>query len=204
MASTKTIVSSDEESDVNDSQGGIEFCPVGVGIRNKHPNPNQNAIADDDDDDDDDDYSIVPLGDGYFCDEEECNQLENWYMCCITGIPAVGMPRSTEKWISYIIDNHKVAIFSKSECPVCETTIALLKEMVVEEDVVVLELDMMRTSDGFDFTNELFNRTAQTSFPNVFVMQQHIGDNDDTQAAKSNGQLENLLGIYRKYIKSTT
>jgi hypothetical protein len=29
----------------------------------------------------------------------------------------------------------------------------------------------------------------------VFVMQQHIGDNDDTQAAESNGQLENLLGI---------
>jgi hypothetical protein len=29
----------------------------------------------------------------------------------------------------------------------------------------------------------------------VFVMQQHIGDSDDTQAAKSNGQLENLLEI---------
>jgi glutaredoxin 3 len=203
-------VSSDEETDTTDIEGGIEFCPVGVTFRNKHPNPNQNAIADDDDDDDDevndddddndDDYnssrSVVPLGYGYFCDEEECNRLENWYMCCITGIPAVGMPRSTKTWISYIINNHNVVIFSKSECPVCETTKALFKDMGVEEDVdVVLELDLMRTGDRKDFSNELFIRTSQRTFPNVFVMQQHIGDNDDTQAAESNGQLENLLGI---------
>jgi glutaredoxin 3 len=203
-------VSSDEETDTTDIEGGIEFCPVGVTFRNKHPNPNQNAIADDDDDDDDevndddddndDDYnssrSVVPIGYGYLCSEEECDRLGNWHMCCIKGIPADGMPSSTKTWISYIINNHNVVIFSKSECPVCETTKALFKDMGVEEDVdVVLELDLMRTGDRKDFSNELFIRTSQRTFPNVFVMQQHIGDSDDTQAAKSNGQLENLLEI---------
>jgi glutaredoxin 3 len=186
---------------------------VGVAFRNKHPNPNQNAIADDDDDDEDEDEdeddnddgstssrSVIPLGYGYLCGVKEANRMYDWsaklrrrdrYKINDTEV----MSWTTSRWMSHIIDNHKVAIFSKSECPVCESTIALFKEIGVEEDVVILELDLMRTGDRKDFSNELFNRTAQTTFPSVFVMQQHIGDNDDTQAAIDNGQLENLLGI---------
>lgn len=95
--------------------------------------------------------------------------------------------------ITDIVDNNKVVIFSKSYCPFCNMTKDLFTNMGVE-NVEVLELDLMG-GDGDDISNELLKLTKQRTFPNVFVMQQHIGGNDDTQAAGRNGTLQELLGI---------
>ncbi|MGK3737229.1 MAG: glutaredoxin 3 [Bacillariaceae sp.] len=100
---------------------------------------------------------------------------------------------ATSTKISNIIDNNKVVIFSKSYCPFCNMTKDLFTNMGVE-NVEVLELDLMG-GDGDDISNELLKLTKQRTFPNVFVMQQHIGGNDDTQAAGRNGTLQELLGI---------
>jgi glutaredoxin 3 len=95
--------------------------------------------------------------------------------------------------ITDIVNNNKVVIFSKSYCPFCNMTKSLFTNMGVE-DVEVLELDLMG-DDGAEISNELLKLTKQRTFPNVFVMQQHIGGNDDTQAAGRNGKLQELLGI---------
>jgi glutaredoxin 3 len=56
---------------------------------------------------------------------------------------------------------------------------------------MVVELDEL--SDGDAIQQELARMTGQRSVPNVFVQGQHIGGNDDTQAAARSGKLEELL-----------
>lgn len=57
--------------------------------------------------------------------------------------------------------------------------------------VATHELDQM--GGGAAVQNELAAMTGQRSVPNVFVNKQHVGGNDDTQAANRNGTLANLL-----------
>ena len=83
-------------------------------------------------------------------------------------------------------------MFSKSYCPFCVKTKNLFTEMGVE--FTVHELDQMG-DDGPDLQMALFKKTNQKSVPNVFVKQQHIGGNDDTQAAAKDGKLKELLGL---------
>jgi glutaredoxin 3 len=56
---------------------------------------------------------------------------------------------------------------------------------------MVVELD--ERADGDAIQQELARMTGQRSVPNVFVQQQHIGGNDDTQAAARTGTLQELL-----------
>ncbi len=49
--------------------------------------------------------------------------------------------------------------------------------------------------DGPELQMALFKKTNQKSVPNVFVKQQHIGGNDDTQAAAREGKLQEMLGL---------
>jgi len=90
------------------------------------------------------------------------------------------------------IDSNDVVVFSKSKCPFCTKTKDLFTEMGV--DFVVHEMDEMG-DDGPDLQAALMKMTGQKSVPNVFVKQQHIGGNDDTQSAAKTGKLKELLGI---------
>lgn len=90
------------------------------------------------------------------------------------------------------IDSNDVVVFSKSYCPFCTKTKDLFTEMGV--DFVVHEMDEMG-DDGPDLQMALMKMTGQKSVPNVFVKQQHIGGNDDTQSAAKAGKLKELLGI---------
>ncbi|TIB77832.1 hypothetical protein E3Q23_01074 [Wallemia mellicola] len=47
--------------------------------------------------------------------------------------------------------------------------------------------------DGADIQAYLLDKTGQRSVPNVFVKQQHIGGNDDFQAAHASGKIVQLL-----------
>jgi glutaredoxin 3 len=49
--------------------------------------------------------------------------------------------------------------------------------------------------DGPALQMSLFKMTEQKSVPNVFVKGQHIGGNDNTQAAAKEGKLQEMLGI---------
>jgi len=64
----------------------------------------------------------------------------------------------------------------------------------MDVDFAVHELDQMG-DDGAEIQTALLEMTGQRSVPNVFVKQQHIGGNDDTQLAAKKGKLRKMLGI---------
>ncbi|KAK4957014.1 Glutaredoxin [Elasticomyces elasticus] len=86
-----------------------------------------------------------------------------------------------------IIDGNPVAVFSKSYCPYCKATKALLTEMGANFHTV--ELDQI--DDGAAIQDALEDMTHQRSVPNIFIAQKHIGGNSDLQAKKQ--QLPSLL-----------
>ena len=90
------------------------------------------------------------------------------------------------------IDANDVVVFSKSYCPYCTATKELFAGMNV--DITVHELDKMG-DDGPALQYALLDMTGQKSVPNVFVKGQHMGGNDDTQAAAKDGKLKEILGL---------
>lgn len=90
-----------------------------------------------------------------------------------------------------IADNH-VVIFSKSYCPFCSKTKELFQDLGVS-DAKIYELDTM--ADGADIQAALMDISGQRTVPNVFIDGQHIGGNDNVQAANNSGKLKELLGV---------
>jgi len=86
-----------------------------------------------------------------------------------------------------IIDDNSVVVFSKSYCPYCRASKALLNEKHAK--YFLLELD--EVDDGAALQDALEEITGQRSVPNIFIAQKHIGGNSDLQAKK--GQLDDLL-----------
>lgn len=99
---------------------------------------------------------------------------------------------SQDEFAKSEIESNTVVVFSKSYCPYCTKTKELFTSMGV--DFKVHELDKMG-DDGPELQMALFKMTGQKSVPNVFVKGQHIGGNDDTQAAAKAGKLQELLGV---------
>ena len=64
--------------------------------------------------------------------------------------------------------------------------------MKLNVDFEVQELDEMG-DEGIELQMALFDKTKQKSVPNVFVNGEHLGGNDDTQAAARNGKLQEML-----------
>mmetsp|Transcript_55711 Transcript_55711/g.156322 ORF Transcript_55711/g.156322 Transcript_55711/m.156322 type:complete len:155 (-) Transcript_55711:135-599(-) len=93
------------------------------------------------------------------------------------------------------IESNDVVVFSKSYCPYCTATKELFTSMGV--DFKVHELDKIG-DDGPELQMALFKMTGQKSVPNVFVKGQHVGGNDDTQAAAKTGKLQEMLGLAAK------
>jgi len=87
---------------------------------------------------------------------------------------------------------HDVVIFSKTYCPYCSATKELFEAEGKGYDVCIVELD--ERSDGEDVQHALLELTGQRTVPNVFVKGQHVGGNDDSQAAARDGRLKELLG----------
>ncbi|KIW73921.1 glutaredoxin [Phialophora macrospora] len=86
-----------------------------------------------------------------------------------------------------IIDENSVVVFSKSYCPYCRASKALLNDLHAK--YFLMELDQVE--DGAALQDALEEITGQRSVPNIFISQNHIGGNSDLQAKK--GQLSGLL-----------
>ncbi|CAJ1913869.1 unnamed protein product [Cylindrotheca closterium] len=91
--------------------------------------------------------------------------------------------------ISSIVSENKVVVFSKTYCPFCSATKQLFKGMGVDAEVI--ELDEM--ANGGAMQAALTKLSGQRTVPNVFINGEHLGGNDDTQAAKRSGKLEAML-----------
>ncbi|KAF3918492.1 Glutaredoxin-C1 [Orbilia brochopaga] len=85
------------------------------------------------------------------------------------------------------IDESPVAVFSKSYCPYCRASKALLTEL--NANFEVWELDQL--ADGSDIQAALAEITGQSTVPNIFIGGKHIGGNSDLQSKKK--QLPELL-----------
>ncbi|KAK6335639.1 hypothetical protein TWF696_002406 [Orbilia brochopaga] len=79
------------------------------------------------------------------------------------------------------IDENPVAVFSKSYCPYCKASKALLTE--VNANFNVMELDQI--DDGSDIQAALAEITGQSTVPNIFIGGKHIGGNSDLQSKKN-------------------
>lgn len=86
--------------------------------------------------------------------------------------------------------SHLVCIWSKSWCPYCTKCKQTLQKTSAK-DVQIHEIDLME--NGVEIQNALYQLTGQRTVPNVFVNEQHLGGNDETQAAWANGKLQKML-----------
>ena len=80
-------------------------------------------------------------------------------------------------------------VFSKSYCPYCRQTKSTLEALNIPAKVI--ELDEI--PDGDAIQAALLEESGQRTVPNVFVKGQHIGGNDDTQAAVQSGKFQEML-----------
>ncbi|KAJ7621028.1 glutaredoxin [Roridomyces roridus] len=89
------------------------------------------------------------------------------------------------------INDNKIMIFSKSYCPYCKKAKALFAKEFPNETPKVIELDQQE--DGTDIQNYLATKTGQRTVPNIFINKQHVGGNDDAQAAFKSGGLTKMV-----------
>ncbi|KAI4614418.1 uncharacterized protein J4E88_000174 [Alternaria novae-zelandiae] len=94
---------------------------------------------------------------------------------------------ATKTKVQSIIDENPVAVFSKSYCPYCRQA----KQLLSDSGAKFYAIELDQVDDGSAIQSTLGEMTGQTTVPNIFIAQKHIGGNSDLQAKK--GQLNNLL-----------
>lgn len=79
-----------------------------------------------------------------------------------------------------------VTIYTRPFCGYCARAIALLGEKGA---------DFTEVEAGMDpaLRQEMMNRSGRTTFPQIFVGEQHIGGCDDMMALEREGKLDGLL-----------
>ncbi|KAF1322694.1 Glutaredoxin, partial [Globisporangium splendens] len=82
-----------------------------------------------------------------------------------------------------------VVVYSKSYCPYCSKTKALLNELGASFEVV--ELDQI--NDGDDQQSALEAITGQRTVPNTFIGGKSVGGNSDIQKLHKSSQLVDKL-----------
>uniref|UniRef100_K3WRV6 Glutaredoxin domain-containing protein n=1 Tax=Globisporangium ultimum (strain ATCC 200006 / CBS 805.95 / DAOM BR144) TaxID=431595 RepID=K3WRV6_GLOUD len=82
-----------------------------------------------------------------------------------------------------------VIVYSKSYCPYCTKTKALLKELGASFEVI--ELDQINDGDAQQSALEAI--TGQRTVPNTFIGGKTVGGNSDIQKLHKNNQLVDKL-----------
>ncbi|KAF8218170.1 glutaredoxin [Mycena galopus ATCC 62051] len=91
------------------------------------------------------------------------------------------------------INENKIMIFSKTTCPYCKRAKALFAAQFPDENPMVFELN--EREDGSAIQNYLAEKTGQYTVPNIFINKQHVGGNDEAQAAFRTGGLTRLVNV---------
>jgi len=90
------------------------------------------------------------------------------------------------------ISGNQIAIFSKTWCPYCKRAKQLLTSKFPDVPTKIYELDEME--EGSEIQSYLAEKTGQTSVPNIFINQQHVGGCDKVVSLDSQGKLAGLVG----------
>lgn len=101
--------------------------------------------------------------------------------------------QATINRVKEMIDEKDIFIASKTYCPYCRATLkTMFKDLKVPESkALVLQLNEM--DDGAEIQEALREITGQTTVPNTFIGGKHVGGNDDLQALKRSGKLDDML-----------
>ncbi|CUS12795.1 unnamed protein product [Tuber aestivum] len=97
------------------------------------------------------------------------------------------MSATPKQKVQAIIDEHPVAVFSKSYCPYCRASKETLTEIGAK--FYVVELDQV--DDGADLQDALQEINGQRTVPNIYIGKKHVGGNSDLQGKRS--ELPTLL-----------
>ncbi|KAJ3146005.1 thioredoxin reductase [Geranomyces variabilis] len=87
------------------------------------------------------------------------------------------------------IKNNKMVVFSKSYCPYCIKAKKLLESL--NATFKAFELDQLE--EGSAMQAYLKEKNGQTTVPNIYINQQHVGGCDDLHAAHRDGKLQKML-----------
>ena len=94
-------------------------------------------------------------------------------------------PNSIATLINKAVNKDTIVIFSKSYCPFCRDTKALMQRN--KWDAQVYELDQM--TNGALIQRQLLAMTGQATVPSVWINGKFLGGNSDTQMAFQRGEL---------------
>jgi glutaredoxin 3 len=86
-----------------------------------------------------------------------------------------------------IIDENAVAVFSKSYCPYCNAS----KKLLDDSGAKYFAIELDQVDDGSAIQAALKEISGQSTVPNIYIGQKHIGGNSDLQA--KSGELKALL-----------
>jgi len=101
-----------------------------------------------------------------------------------------GTPLSNEQqFVCDLVKNHKVVVFSKTQCPHCSDSKSLLSTKGVSYKTI--ELDKME--DGGQVQNVLGQMTNARTVPRIFIDGQCVGGNSDLKNLNETGKLEKIL-----------
>ncbi|KAF8983085.1 hypothetical protein BGZ46_010904 [Entomortierella lignicola] len=98
------------------------------------------------------------------------------------------MAAAIKTQVDNIIATNGVVVFSKTTCPYCAKAKAHLQQFGVNAYVVELN----EVENGADIQNYLRELTGQSTVPNIFIGQKHIGGCDKLLSI-SNADLEKML-----------
>ena len=79
-----------------------------------------------------------------------------------------------------------VTIYTKPYCPYCMAALDLLQKKGVELTEIVASSDA-------DKRREMMSRSGRSTYPQIFVGDNHIGGCDDLMALERRGELDPLL-----------
>jgi len=103
-------------------------------------------------------------------------------------------PNGDDNWqehVEYLRKKHPLVFFSKSYCPFCKRTKALLQSYELSPSPTIVELDLR--ADGPIIQAILKRLTGRGTVPNILLQGDSIGGSDDLQHMDQEGKLRALL-----------
>ena len=80
----------------------------------------------------------------------------------------------------------QVTIYTRAFCPYCSRAVSLLEQKGVEFDEIDAGMDAAKRK-------EMIQRSGRTTYPQIFIGEQHIGGCDDMMELEDRGELDELL-----------
>nr|CCA14711.1 glutaredoxin putative [Albugo laibachii Nc14] len=97
--------------------------------------------------------------------------------------------KMAEEFVDKNIQEHKVVVFSKLNCPFCDKAKKLLTELSAEFEVIELN----EINDGVNIQNALQEKTGQATVPNIFIDGKFVGGCSDLNLLNKKGELIGML-----------